>query len=398
MRILYITSGFPFPLTSGYLRHYHFIRGLSQRHAVSLLSLVGRNFRSEHVAGLAPYTTGVLTFGNDEPDGARPSKAARVVRSLVSGTAADRPVERLGAAVRRSLREDPPDVILYSGKRTYPAIAGVRGVPILADMCDATSARILGRMAHGGPVPQPGQWVEYLKVRWVERHLLLQAAHLMFASCRDRERIAPSAARASVVSNGVDLDYWRRRDARLGTNTIVLTGAMDYAPNLDAALVLMSELLPQVRRTCPDVRLLIVGRDAPARLVEAGRRFGACVTGAVPDIRPYLEQASVFVAPLRFGAGIQNKLLEAMAMEVPVVTSPLGADGLRTEGGHAPPVAVARRPEEFVAQILRGLAEARHHAAPDHAARRFVEENFTWRASVARIEDLIAALAGRRAA
>ena len=65
MRILYITSGFPFPLTSGYLRHYHFIRGLSQRHAVRLLSVVGRNFRSEHVAGLAPYTTGVLTFGND---------------------------------------------------------------------------------------------------------------------------------------------------------------------------------------------------------------------------------------------------------------------------------------------------------------------------------------------
>jgi len=113
------------------------------------------------------------------------------------------------------------------------------------------------------------------------------------------------------------------------------------------------------------------------------------VTGSVPDVRPYLEEAAVFVAPLRFGAGIQNKLLEAMAMEVPIVTSPLAADGLRTGTGDEPPLDVARNRDEFVERILNRLAEAKRDRSPNAEGRRFVERNFVWAKSAAQLERIL---------
>src|SRR5262249_35119838 len=155
--------------------------------------------------------------------------------------------------------------------------------------------------------------------------------------------------------------------SKLGANTIAFTGAMDYPPNTDAALYLVETILPLVQRAIPDARALIVGRDPPARLARAGQRPGVTVTGFVDDVRPYLEQATVFAARLRSGAGIQNKVLEALAMELPVIASPLAADGLRTEDGQTPPAQIVRGVQEFADQIVRALRERASNPAPDGA-------------------------------
>lgn len=392
MRILYVTNGFPYPLTSGYLRHYHLIRGLSRRHSVSLFSLVGGNFRPEHLEALAPFTVRVHTFRNPGAGRSKLGRAVGTLRSLIPGAHGDPQVRELRATLHRSVSEEPFDVALFSGKQTYPALAGLRDVPVVADLCDATSVRIRGRIRHSGIARAPVLWAEYLQVRAVERRLIRDARHLLFASCRDREALmGRNTTSATIVPNGVDLDYWSRRSQTRGTRTIVMTGAMDYAPNRDAASYLIGEIFPRVRRELPDARLFVVGRDAPPWLVRMGARAGAHVTGLVPDVRPYLEEASVFVAPLRFAAGIQNKLLEAMAMGVPVVTSSLAADGLRTEDGHVPPVAVARTTSEFVERIVRQLAENRRD--PDHEARQYVERHFVWSRSTETLDRVLAAVA-----
>jgi glycosyltransferase involved in cell wall biosynthesis len=113
------------------------------------------------------------------------------------------------------------------------------------------------------------------------------------------------------------------------------------------------------------------------------------VTGFVEDVRPYLEQATVFAAPLRFGAGIQNKVLEAMAMEVPVVASPLAADGLRTEDGLQPPVQVARGAHDFSDRVIRRLRERASNASPDRAARQYLEAHFVWRRSAEKLDQVL---------
>ena len=390
MRILYLTNGFPYPLTSGYLRHYYLIKELSREHAITLLAIVGPNFAAENVAALEPFTEQVQTFVSTSKAGSLRSKAIGRVRSLAGSAQADEAVRKMRAAIERLSSEERFDVVLFSGKRTFPAIQNMPELPLVVDMCDATSTKILGNMRYAKLPRLPVLLLDYAQVRSAERLLIRNAAHLLFATARDREALIGRARNhATVVPNGVDLDFWRRSSRERGTDTIVFTGAMEYPPNTDAALYLSEEILPLVRRTVPRAQVLIVGRDPPARLRAVGHRPGVTVTGFVDDVRPYLDRATVFAAPLRFGAGIQNKLLEAMAMEVPVVASPLAADGLRTEDNQRPPVQVAHNRQQFADLICEQLARRASDPAPDAEARRYVAAHFVWSSSAARLDQVV---------
>ena len=390
MRILYLTNGFPYPLTSGYLRHYYLIKELAQHHAITLLSIVGPNFAAENVAALTPFTERVLTFVSTSKAGSFRRKALARVRSLAGGAQGDEAVRQMRAAVERLSKAEPFDVVLFSGKRTFPAIANMPNLPLVVDMCDATSTKIRGNMRYARLPRLPVLLLDYLQVRNAERTLVRNATHLLFATARDREAMIGRAGNhATVVPNGVDLDFWKRTSRERGADTIVFTGAMEYPPNTDAALYLIEEILPLVQCTVPAAQALIVGRDPPARLRTAQQRPGVTVTGFVDDVRPYLERATVFAAPLRFGAGIQNKVLEAMAMEVPVVASPLAADGLRTEDNQAPPVQIARSRQQFADLIVQQLLERASDPAPDAQARRYVESHFVWSRSGAMLDQVV---------
>jgi glycosyltransferase involved in cell wall biosynthesis len=167
---------------------------------------------------------------------------------------------------------------------------------------------------------------------------------------------------------------------------------MDYRPNADAARQLIDVVMPFVWREIPDARVAIVGRDPAPDLVARARRPGVVVTGYVEDIRPYLEGAAVFAAPLRFASGIQNKLLEAMAMSVPVVTTPVAAAGLRGDDGRAAPLNVAREPADLGARIVERLRASATDPTPDAAARRFVQERFSWAASGRSVDAILGAV------
>jgi sugar transferase (PEP-CTERM/EpsH1 system associated) len=401
MRLLYVTNGFPFPLTSGYLRHYFLIRELSARHAISLYSVVGADHRPEYVDALAPYTERVETFPSANRSGSRRQKIrARLDR--LRGAGADGPAERLGRAAAELAAEERFDALVLSGKRTFPALRSLRGLPLVVDICDTASARIRGSMRYAPVHRRPLLALEAGEVRRIERSLAAAADALLFASARDRELLLRDirdpgvSPRTTIVPNGVDVEYWQRVSSALGANAVVFTGKMDYPPNEDAALLLADHVLPAVRREMPDAELWVVGRDPTRRLLAGGERDGVTVTGAVPDVRPYLERAAVFAAPLRFGAGIQNKILEAMAMEVPVVSSPLAADGLRIAGGPAAPVTIASTPAEVAAHVVEGLRAARADASPDRAARAYVAEHFVWATSAGRLEEALGAAVSRR--
>ena len=386
MRILYVTNGFPYPLTSGYLRHYFLIKELARSHNITLLSVVGANFAAEHAAALRPFTEQVLTFAAAE----RASVVGRTRRRLQLLTGGLPAVSRMCETVRQLVRAEAFDVVLLSGKQTFPVFASLAHLPVIADLCDATSLGILGRMRVANPVWLPLLLLDYAGMRRVERRLMRNAAHLLFATRRDREALlGSSAGRATIVPNGIDLEFWRRSSKARGANTVIFTGAMDYAPNVDAALYLVDEVLPEIRRAVPDVKALIVGRDPTARLISAGKQPGVTVTGAVEDIRPFLESATVFAAPLRFGAGVQNKILEAMAMSVPVVASPLAAAGLRPESGERPPLQVAHNRQEFAELIRRELSRQADRPAPDATGRQFVQQHYGWASSGEKLEQVI---------
>lgn len=391
MRVLYLTNGFPYPLTSGYLRHYFLIRELAQWHAITLLAVVGPSFRVEHAEALAPLTVRIQTFRSAGRGRSRAGKALAWTQGALLGRGA---VQDMRAAIRRLLAEERFDAVLFSGKETLAAIDGLSTPPIIADFTDAASLRLHGQIAVSHGVRRLALRLKYVQMRRVERRILTRAVHGLFASARDRDAVAGGPRfTMTVVPNGVDVAYWQRQTPTLGAETLIFTGAMNYAPNADAALRLVRDILPRVQSEFPQARALIVGHSPRPALAAERERPGVTVTGWVDDVRPYLEQATLFVAPLRFGAGIQNKLLEAMAMQVPVIASPLAADGLRTEDGAAPPVRVAETAEEFAAAIAEELRARAAIPVPDADARRFVAAHFDWRVSAWRVHRVLETVA-----
>lgn len=389
MRILYLTNGFPFPLTSGYLRHYFLIRELAQHHEIDLFSIVGSQFRASDREAMLPFTKHVETFLAANKRGSLAKKALNRVRSLWKPEAA---VQQMAAALQKITSRERFDAVLLSGKRTYPAIEGL-GLPLVIDMCDATSMKVRGSMRQAGLRRLPILMLDYLQVRRAERLMMQQAQHLLFATLRDREVLIGDSARATVIPNGVDTQYWQRSTAQRGAQQVVFTGAMDYPPNADAAQHLINDVMPLVWRDHPQAKALIVGRDPLPRLKAQASNLVE-VTGFVDDMRPYLDQATVFAAPLRFGAGIQNKLLEALAMELPVVATPLASDGLRTERGQIPPISVGKDAAQLARLISSKLSEQQDNAEPYHQGRAFVEQHYVWQSSAQKLEHVIEQVSG----
>lgn len=374
-RITYVTAGFPFPLSSGYLRHHHLLRALAPDHDVRLRSLAGDRFDEGDLAGVADVVDDVRVFR------ARGGSAlSRELGRLRPQRRAD--VVALRAAVAADVA-DGADAVVLSGKDTASVLDVVpRTVPVVVDLCDATAARVTQEMRTAGPVRRLALAARRRTLRRVERELVLRGDVLLTASARDRELLveegAPGrAGEALVVPNGIDLDHWQRSTAVLGSE-VVFCGNLGYRPNADAVTHLVEDVMPRVWAVVPEARVSVVGVGAPDALVGRLTDRRVTVVGAVPDVRPHLERAAVVAAPLRIATGIQNKLLEAMAMEVPVVTSPVAAAGL----GPGAPVAVADDVADAARAVVARLrAAATGHAGPDATARRWVGERFDWAAS-----------------
>ena len=399
MRILYITPSFQHPAMRGPTRHYHFVRELSQRHRITLLSLTRGRIPEAVMQEMSQYTERLLVFNANEAfesahDGlllGSDFSSSWLYRHLQLRET----VRQMKAHFERLIARESFDLILFHGKDVFPVIEHCTGIPMVVDFCDATSMRIRSRMQYAGWFKRIGLQMRYWQIRRVEKKLLRKSPHIIFVSCRDREAILGPEAQAQVITLGVDQQYWKRRTSRASQNCLAFTGVMNYGPNEDAAFFLMQNILPEVKRSIPHPEVLIVGRDPTSALVhEAQRHPEVHVTGFVDDVRPYLERATIFVAPLRFGSGVQNKVLEAMAMQLPVVTTPMVAEGLRIDPEVKPPVRVAANEAEFAEAIVSLLHNPEERARLAIEGRRYVETYFVWSNHAQKLEALCLEAAG----
>jgi hypothetical protein len=259
-RILYITNGFPFPLTSGYLRHYFLMGELaSAGHDIVLLSIVGADHKSEHVAALADRTERIETFRSRDRAKGTVQRLIRKGRRILPGALADPAPRQLAERAGELLRREHFDAAVFSGKRADAALARLEALPVVVDLCDATTLRLKREMAVASPSRRMTLEVAARRVRRTEGRMIDRADRALFASARDLEglleeladgseaSIEERARRSVVVPNGVDIASWSRRNPTLGAE-IVLTGAMDYGPNVDAAVRLARTIFR--RPTC----------------------------------------------------------------------------------------------------------------------------------------------------
>ncbi len=239
--------------------------------------------------------------------------------------------------------------------------------------------------------------MELGRTRRYETWLLGQFQRILVTSPKDKaafERLLPQSP-VTVLPNGVDLSYFSPDGSLRKPATIVFSGKMSYHANVTAAVYLVREIMPLVWRRRPDVRVEIVGKD-PTREVQAlaAGEPRVTVTGLVPDIRPYLRRATLAVSPIRYGAGIQNKVLEAMACGAPVVASSLAVSALAVQPGED--LLVADDPAAFTGHILRIIETPSLQARLSKAGRAYVEAHHDWGVIVTNLEDNYRALGQNR--
>jgi glycosyltransferase involved in cell wall biosynthesis len=229
--------------------------------------------------------------------------------------------------------------------------------------------------------------VNWRKMRREEEGLWRRVDAITVTSPRDEARVraAHPGARVAVVPNGVDVERYRPRprDPAPDRRTVLFFGALDYYPNSEGLLSFLDETWPRLLATNPAARLRILGRRPPAALLA---RQGPAVEigGFVEDLRPSLAAAAVVIVPLRLGGGTRLKILEAMAMGKPVVSTTLGAEGLDATPGRE--LLVADDPARFAAEVRRVLDDPALAARLGKAARAFVERRYSWRASARALE------------
>jgi len=257
--------------------------------------------------------------------------------------------------IKRKFIELKPDLIMVYSCNVAQFADHFPQVPRIMQFAELDSSR-WGQYARRSPIPL--RWIYSIEQRRFfayERRIAHSFSHALVCTAfeqRDFERLIPGVA-VSLVGNGVDLDYFRPVGDVKRPGSIVFTGVMDYLPNIDAVVWFCDEVLPLIHAQMPEASFVICG-SRPARAVRRlAKRQGVSVTGRVPDTRPYLDSAEVFVAPLRMARGIQNKLLEAMAMGLPCVASTTAASGTVLANGAG--ILAADEPREFAEYVLHLL-------------------------------------------
>ncbi len=270
------------------------------------------------------------------------------------------------------------DLLLVDG---IAATQYVRHVPVpaVADLHDSVSLLIRRSAKRAeSPLERTRLHLESRVTAGWERRLHHQFRLVITNSDVDRDEIRRLESRCNAITipNGVDTEYFSPGEETPALARLVFSGVMGYGPNDDGARFFIREVLPRIREREPECEFWAVGHDPSERLLALNGVAGVRVTGSVRDVRPFVREATAFVSPLRYGTGMKNKILAAMAMRRPVVATSISLDGI-----YAVPeehVLVGDSPEELAQQSLRLIHDDKLAARLCDSAKAWVEENFSW--------------------
>jgi glycosyltransferase involved in cell wall biosynthesis len=200
-------------------------------------------------------------------------------------------------------------------------------------------------------------------------------------------KLLDPTANTMTIGNGVDSDFFGASEVKTDMSKVVFTGVMSYKPNEDAALYFGTSILPLIRQRYPEMQFWVVGKDPGPEVRALADRPGIHVTGGVPDVRPYVHTAGVFVSPLRYGTGIKNKLLAALAMEKAVVATRHTTEGLDVRDGEH--LLVADEPAAFAAKVIQLLEDPAYARRLAKSGQAFVRARYSWETSARMLEDTL---------
>lgn len=414
MKILLLSPYPPYPPRGGgTMRIYQILRGLARRHTLTCLTFAPDAAAEEALAPLRNVCR-VVTVRGPAPRSV-PRRAWTTLTSPLPDMALRNASPAFRAALRDLVARERFDVVQAESIEMAPYLMSLSSTArapsasrprLVLDQFNAeyvlqkraALTDLRAALTFSNPV-QRGAGGVYSLIQWVklaryERAIMQKCDVTIVVSEEDRkalERIG--GTRFVVAPNGVDttffsraaLDCDRRAPLTFAVPALVFSGTLDFRPNVDALVWFVDAVLPQILACRPDVRLLAVGkRPAPIlrRLAEQGR---LTLTGEVADVRPYLAGATVYVVPMRIGGGIRLKVLEAFAMEAPVVSTSLGVEGIvgLRDGVHC---LLADAPQQFAGSILRLLDDPATRRALGAAGRELARAGYEWETIIPRLE------------
>jgi glycosyltransferase involved in cell wall biosynthesis len=426
MKLLFLTPQLPYPPHQGTtIRNFNIIKHLAPRHEIHLLS-----FGTREELDNAPPLRDLCARISIVPYPAR-SFRSRVFTTLTSpqpDMALRLASEAMHAQFAELMRGERFDVVQIEGiemarfgirnskfvihnskfknqsfgyPQDRPPMSNLQSLisnlqsPISV-FDDHNAEWVLQKSAFQSDARNPRRWLgalysfmQWKKLERYERAVCRAVAHVFAVSDADARnlRALDAAIAPVVVPNGVDIQHYVPSDEvcakPLAESSLVFTGKMDFRPNIDAAVWFCEEILPRVQREIPLAHIAIVGKNPSARVIALKTR-GVEITGYVPDTRPYIADAAVYVVPLRMGGGTRLKVLEAMAMGKAIVSTHLGAEGLKVVPDRD--LVLADTPEDFARAVVALLRDKNRRRELGANARRVAEDKYAWEKIVPKME------------
>jgi len=378
--VLFLTSRLPFPPIGGdRLRTFNFARFLKQRYRLTIASFVQSERERDDLAQYEQFYDKLITV---------PLSKAKSNLQCLGGLLSRAPLQvhyyasaGMRAAVEAELSANHYDVIISHLLRMAQYLPVGGNARKVIDFTDAISLlhRRCSTYRRGLSLGSLINTVEAYRVAAYEQKAIENSDLSLFVSPIDADyvRNAGNASRIAVIPNGVDCDQFPYQHDNRAQNQIVFVGNMRTFPNTDAVRYFAASILPRIQESIPDVVFTIVGNEPSRRVrdLHDGKRI--IVTGRVDSVVPYMHRATVAVVPMRACTGIQNKILEALAVGTPVVTTTLGAEGLKSDA-----LVIADNAEDFARATVAVMRDADRRSQLAAAGRAWIETHCSWDAAL----------------
>lgn len=395
MRVLFLSSWFPYPPDNGSrIRVFNLLKQLSQHHIITLLSFAQADSDSQNISELLRYCREVYTV----PAISYQPKRRRAIQGFLSPRPrfiVDTYSSEMETLVRETVERKYFDLILASQVSTAPYVQEIDSARKVFEEVELTVIREqfasqtnLARRLRFGLT-----W--WKKMRFTA-NLLKRFDACTVVSEQERAHVLECVPGhpVTVIPNGVDLDWYGGDFGAPERDSLIFPAPLAYSANLDAMEFFLKEVFPQVKSKRPETVLRITGRTNGVAVDHLPLGEGAILTGYLDDIRPAVAQSWACVVPLRIGGGTRLKILEAMALGTPVVSTSKGAEGL--EVTHDENILIADESAEFAGAVLRLLGDEALRAKLAANGRRLVEERYSWETCAQELEQLLSRVVEQR--
>lgn len=394
MRILFLTPRLPFPPVGGdKLRVFNFIKHLSRNHKIALISFIAdpdeANYLIEYASLLERVKTVLLSKEKSY------SNACRGILSPKPFQIHYYYLKKMRQLIFQEIESGKYDLVFVHLIRMAEYVKDLRGVPRILDLTDAISLNYERSVRYRRDVFYLVNLIEKEKVRRYETEIISHFEKNLLISPVDKNYLSryTDNQNIEIVPNGVDIDYFQFYDGVFDLNRVVFLGNMRTFPNSDAVEYFCKEILPLIRKELPKVKFHIIGSEPSKVVRKLASEPEVVVTGYVKDVRPFLRKAAVSVCPMRVGAGIQNKILESMAIGTPVVSTPEGVEGIEVNPGQE--ILVSNSSSDFAQKVTELIQNRALRRSISLNARRLVEKKYTWEITLNQLEHIITEVVGR---